>query len=184
METFIPQESIIGRSLNHIEKITVVESNEKGIMQHDIFSWNVLRDHMIKLDKNTQKSEDINKAVNEWLENTTPEQREVFADTLFEMLYSTEADSFGEISKSLSNNVLKILRTYGEITSEDKKNMMDTIKAFASSYVNVIKEKETVKFDARKEKLDEKYFKRLRKRKTKELPSSNDEQSNLDNNEA
>ena len=174
METFIPQESIIGRGLNHIEKMTVVESKEKGIMQHDIFSWNVIRDHMIRLEKNTQKSEDINKAVNEWLENTTPEQREMFADTLFEMLYSTEVDSFGEIPKSLSNNVLKILKTYGEITTEDKKNMKDTIKAFASSYLNVLKEKETIKFDAKKEKLDEKYFKRIRNRKAKELPPENE----------
>ena len=41
IKTFIPQESIIGRILEHEEDYIVVKSNQKGIMQHDIYSWEV-----------------------------------------------------------------------------------------------------------------------------------------------
>ena len=43
IETYIPQDSIIGRLLNHKEKKTIIQSIEKGILQHDIYSWQVLK---------------------------------------------------------------------------------------------------------------------------------------------
>ena len=39
VHTYIPQSSVIGRLLNHEEKYTVVQSIQKGIMQHDLYSW-------------------------------------------------------------------------------------------------------------------------------------------------
>ena len=47
IETYFPQESIIGRVLNHEEKCSVVLSNQKGIFQHDIYSWQVLGKDMV-----------------------------------------------------------------------------------------------------------------------------------------
>ena len=36
--TYIPQSSIIGRLMNHKEEYTIVESTQKGIMQHDLYT--------------------------------------------------------------------------------------------------------------------------------------------------
>ena len=41
IQTFMPQTSIIGRLLNHKEKIIILESTQTGIMQHDLYSWQV-----------------------------------------------------------------------------------------------------------------------------------------------
>ena len=46
IETYIPQDSVVGRLLNHKEKMTITLSIEKGILQHDIFSWQVLKDDL------------------------------------------------------------------------------------------------------------------------------------------
>ena len=61
IETYIPQDSIIGRILNHKEKITIILSMEKSIWQHDIYSWQVLKDDLIKVEKNTNTSENIDR---------------------------------------------------------------------------------------------------------------------------
>lgn len=175
IETYIPQDSIIGRILNHKEKITVSLSIEKGIYQHDIYSWQVLQTDMIKSEKNTQTSEDLSKTITEWLETTTSEQRKIFIDSIFELLDSTEANTFGDISKSLSSNIPKILKKYRTILPEDRKIMTEMIKMFVASYMNVIREKEATKFDNMKEhykieskkkieKFDEKHFSKFKKK--------------------
>ncbi len=39
IESFIPQDSVIGRLMEHREKFTVVKSVAKDLMEHDIYSW-------------------------------------------------------------------------------------------------------------------------------------------------
>lgn len=153
IETYIPQDSIIGRLLNHNEKITISYSLEKGIYQHDIYSWQVLKDEMIKSEKNTESSEIFNKTLDNWLETTTKEQRKIMVDSIFEVILSTKAESFVDITKSITVNLPIILKKYKEISEEDKKVIMDMLKVIFGSYINIVKETETAKLDKTKEKL-------------------------------
>ena len=170
IETYIPQDSVVGRLLNHKEKTTIALSLEKGILQHDIFSWQIFKDDLIRLEKNTENSETIDKTLTDWLEVTTAEQRKIVIDSVFEILYSTEATTFGEITKNLPTSIPKILKKYGELSKEDKEKITSMIKIIINSYRNVVKERENGKLDNLKEKykqklieLDEKYIKRIKK---------------------
>lgn len=58
IHTYLPQTSIIGRLLNHKEKCIIIKSTQKGIMQHDLYTWQVLGDEFIR-DKLTNFSEFI-----------------------------------------------------------------------------------------------------------------------------
>ena len=98
--TFIPQDSIIGRIMEHEEGYEVIESTEKGIYQHDIYSWKILRDKMVKLKNVTKSSETMSETMRVWLKDTTPEQRKIFFDSIFEIFYSTSANTFSEISST------------------------------------------------------------------------------------
>lgn len=151
IETYLPQDSVIGRIMEHKEKCEVVQSNEKGIYQHDIFSWEVLRDDLVKVEKLTNKSELINKTLTDWLENTTKEQRKVFMDAIFELFYATDANTFGDISKNLSNYIKIMYKTYRNITEKDRKNITEMLKLFAKAYFSVVKETETNKFVQKKD---------------------------------
>ena len=165
IETYIPQDSVIGRILNHKEKITISLSNEKGIFQHDIYSWQVMKDNLIQLNHNTEISENIDKTLTDWLENTTAEQRRIFVDTVFEIFYSTDANTFGDISKNLSTNISKMLKKYGEISTEDKRVITNMIKIIVTSYINIIAKKEITKLDNMKEEYINKSKDKLRKLK-------------------
>lgn len=134
IETYFPQDSIIGRIMNHEEKCSVVLSNEKGILQHDIYSWQVLGTNLIYSAKLTKSSEVMNSAVTSWLAETSNEQRKIFIDTIFELLYSTDANTFGEISKNLISSLSVIFKKYVEISKEDKKTITSIIKLFIKGY--------------------------------------------------
>ncbi len=144
VRTYIPQDSIIGRILEHEENYQVVQSIEKGIYQHDIYSWQVLGNKMIKEEKVTDSSELINETIREWLENTTPEQRKIFVDGLFELFYSTEAKTFGEIN---IKNIPTIIKTYRDISEEDRKMIIKMLKMFIKTYFINLKETELAKHE-------------------------------------
>ena len=170
IETYIPQDSVVGRLLNHKEKTTISLSIEKGILQHDIFSWQVLKDDLIKSEKNTENSETIDKTLTDWIEITTSEQRKIVIDSVFEILYSTEAITFGDITNNLPTSIPKILKKYGELSKGDKENITNMIKIIINSYRNVVKERENnkrdnlkIKYKQKLEELDKKYIKRLKK---------------------
>lgn len=132
--TYFPQDSVIGRIMNHEEKCLVALSTEKGIYQHDIYSWEVMGTDLIYSAGLTSSSEAMNKTVSNWLENTTVEQRKMFFDTLFDLFYSTEAKTFGEMSKNLTTNLPIIYKRYEEISAEDKKTATDMTILFAKTY--------------------------------------------------
>lgn len=144
VRTYIPQDSIIGRILEHQEKYQVVQSTEKGIYQHDIYSWQVLGSKMIKEEKVTDSSELINETIREWLENTTPEQRKIFFDGVFEIFYSTEAKTFGDIN---IRNIPAIIKTYRDISEEDRKIIIEMLKIFIKTYFINLKEIEMSKYE-------------------------------------
>ena len=153
ISTYIPQDSVIGRILGHEEKCKVVKSIEKGFYQHDIYSWQVLGSKIIKLDSVTESSEIMNETLQEWLKNSTPDQRRIFFDGVFEMFYSTSANTFGEFSKIWMKKLPTLFSTYREISEEDRKVIMDMLKLFAKSYFSNLKE-------ARSEKISKKFSKK------------------------
>jgi len=134
--TYIPQSSVVGRLLEHEEKHTIVESIEKGLYQHDIFSWQVLGTELVKLDEVTSDSEFINKTIRTWLKETNPEQRKIFIDTAYQIFDSTNAVTLKELTSSKMKNLNTIFKAYSNMTESDKKMMTNMIKEF----VNAVKE--------------------------------------------
>ena len=134
IHTYFPQESIIGRIMNHEEEYSIVLSTQKGILQHDIYSWEVFGTNIIYADNLTKTSEVINKTVTNWLEKTTQEQRKIFFDSVFNILYSTEANTFGQISKDITKSLPILLKSYGNESKEDKSIITEMIGLFIKTY--------------------------------------------------
>ena len=127
VHTYIPQSSIIGRLMNHKEKYTIVESVQKGIMQHDLYSWQVLGKEFVTLKKLTNESEFIDKTIKDWLENVEPEKREQVIDAVFEILNTTEAQTMKELKANWFANAKTILGTYKNIDSDTKEMVWQTV---------------------------------------------------------
>lgn len=141
VHTYIPQSSIIGRLLEHEEEYIIVKSMQKGVMQHDIYSWQVLGTEFIKEEKITNGSEMINETVRNWLKTTTPEQRESFINILYEVITTTKAKTFKEFTSSWAKNIGIILKTYKHINEKDKKIIGQMIFSFITAAKDCIKEK-------------------------------------------
>lgn len=129
VHTYIPQTSIIGRLLKHKEKATILKSTQTGIMQHDLYTWQLIGTHFIK-DELTNSSEFIDHTITNWLREVEPEQREKFIDIFFEILNTTQVETLAEFSNNKFTNAITMLKTYKNIDDESKEIMIKTLSAF------------------------------------------------------
>ncbi|MBQ9876056.1 MAG: DUF2974 domain-containing protein, partial [Campylobacter sp.] len=145
IQTYIPQDSIIGRLLNHKEKFKVVKSSQKGLLQHDIFSWQVLRSDFIYA-KSTKTSRNIDKALSAFLVTASDEELKIAIDTAFRILYASNAESFNEILSNLPTSLSNMLREYGKISSEQKKNIIKIATEIILLYIGILRKQNRAKF--------------------------------------
>ena len=118
--------------MEHKEKCEVVQSIEKGIMQHDLYSWQLLGDKFIESEL-TNSSEFIDKTLTEWLQNVSPEQRKNFVNTLFEILDATGAKSFSELSQRKFTAAKTIITKYQSLDDESKEYVNRALNMFLVS---------------------------------------------------
>lgn len=140
VHTYIPQSSIIGRLMNHREKYTVIKSTQKGIMQHDLYSWQLIGNKFMTLEEFTRGSEFIDKTIKGWLEKTEPETREQVIDVIFEILKTTEAQTMKDLTINKFQNARKILTTYKNIDNNTKEMIWQTLNALFKIAKNNISE--------------------------------------------
>ena len=56
VQTFVPQSSIVGMLLEHEEAYTIIHSTGDGFGQHNLYTWEVLRDRFVTLETVTNGS--------------------------------------------------------------------------------------------------------------------------------
>ncbi|MCI9087037.1 MAG: DUF2974 domain-containing protein [Clostridia bacterium] len=120
VHTYIPQSSIIGRLLNHQETYTVVQSTANGIMQHDLYSWQVLGSKFVSMKNVTDKSLLVDKTIKEWVKTVPAGQREQVVEALFEIINSTEATTLEELSNKKIATARILIKNYQNIDNENK----------------------------------------------------------------
>ncbi len=86
ISTLIPQSSVIGLLLEHEENYTVVKSRQHGLLQHDGLTWEVNGTSFIRLRHVTAESRRADPALNQLIHSMTLEQREEFAESLYQLL--------------------------------------------------------------------------------------------------
>ncbi len=138
VHTYIPQSSIIGRLMNHKEKYTVVESVQKGIMQHDLYSWQVLGKEFVTLKELTDGSEFVDKTIKGWLENVEPAKREQVIDVVFDILNATDAQTMKELKSNWFSNGRAIMTSYKNIDNETKDMIWQTLNVLFKMAKNII----------------------------------------------
>lgn len=126
IETIIPESSVVGIMLEHDEKFTIVKSTQKGLLQHDAFSWEVLGTKFVLAEERTKYSEISDAALKTWISEMDTEERILFVDTLFDILQSTDAKTLHDLNINKLETATALLKTIKNL-DEDKKAGMSKI---------------------------------------------------------
>lgn len=124
----IPQSSFIGLLLENQNHYEVVKSGSFWFYQHDPFSWEIKDNDFIYVDKLTNAAKYTNKTINEWLNTATKEERELFIDTLYQVIKASDAKTIYDFKKDIIQEGKNILAAINDVDDKTKKFVMQTIK--------------------------------------------------------
>ena len=134
--TFVPQSSIFGMMFEHEESYTIVKSNQKGFLQHDVYSWEIEKNSLIRLNNTTNFSVFFDHTLKEFVASLTIAQRREFTKEVFALLSLTETTTFNEMMKNPFKNTGTILKSFAGLDSKTRNMLLKTIFAFVKSAKN------------------------------------------------
>ena len=120
MRLYIPHFSVVGMLLEQEKRYTVVESDEKGLMQHSAFSWQIDRDRFVEKPALSEQSLEINRILREWLKGLGPEDRRIFSDAVYEVLGAAEKKTLTDMGESLTKSAQAVLKALRDLSTEKR----------------------------------------------------------------
>lgn len=124
VHTFVPQASLVGMLLEHDEEYRVVYSTQKGFLQHDPYSWCVVRNDWYYLQEITAASKLMDTSLKKWILGMKPEEREKLTDGIFHVLQSeTNAHTVQDLVDGGKNTITAVLRAWGDTPPETRRFM-------------------------------------------------------------
>ena len=135
IRSIVPQSSIIGMLLGHEEDYTVVKSINKGLLQHDIYSWEVENGSFSYLQELTGRSQFLNRTLKQWLAELTPEQREKLIDQLFDLFSATSAQTISDLTSDWLRNAGVVLEGVQSIDPEVRQMIHQVLALLVQSAV-------------------------------------------------
>lgn len=115
--SIVPQGSVVGMLLEHREVYSIVKSSQRGLLQHDCFSWEVMGRELVTLPSRNSESKLVDSTLSEWLTAMTDEERGTFVNALCEVLTATEAQTLSALSSD-GIKLIKSIRGLDQHTKE------------------------------------------------------------------
>lgn len=131
-----PQSSVIGMLLQHQEPYRVVKSNRIWIMQHDPFSWLVEGEDFLYVGTVRGSTKYTNEILNRWILSVDKEKRELFVDTLYQVVKATDAKSFHDLTDDWLKKAVAVVYSIKDI---DEETRWFLIKTIGSLFVLLVK---------------------------------------------
>jgi len=123
IHAYIPQSSVVGMFFEHGCEQKVVKSKSFGLLQHELYTWEVTHNDLVYVDDVTVGSRFVDKTVKEWIAGQNKEQREQFLTALYSILEESEVESLHDFEKSWFKAAGRMLKTFDSI-NENKKQLI------------------------------------------------------------
>lgn len=114
IRTYVPQSSVIGMLLEHEEPYTVIRSKSIGLLQHDLYTWDVMGKSFLPVEEITEGSQFVDATMKTWFADMTNAERGQLVDVMFALLGSGGAENVYDLLHPRN------LKTYIKTLSSDE----------------------------------------------------------------
>ena len=126
IKSFIPQASVVGMLFEHGCSQKIVKSTSTGLLQHELYSWEVTHNDLVYVEEITPGSRFVDKTVKEWIAGLNNEQREQFLNALYSILDDSEVKSLQDFETSWFKAAGRLIKTFGGIDEKKKQLIQKT----------------------------------------------------------
>lgn len=127
IESYIPKGSIIGRLLEHKENFYIIDSCQKGLSQHDGFSWSVNVDSFVSFDYIESDSDETLASIDRILLSKTKEEREAYIDLIFKVLDQMNIQSISDLTNLDIKRGINGLLSVRKMNHDERKFMWEVL---------------------------------------------------------
>lgn len=133
--SIIPNYALVGLILRHTNNYKVVLSSRKGVLAHDLLSWQVDEVEFISAELSTF-SKIMDKGMLEWVNKYDDFQRKVFTESLFNVFERANVHSLVEImdNKKLLLKLILESRSIDKITKKMLREFIWVVFEYAKDY--------------------------------------------------
>ena len=117
---YIPEESVIGMLLEHHAVPTILRSNEKGLMQHNPLSWQLIGNRLETVQYLGKAGTMFDAAFRQWIHSIPEEERHIFIDDIFDMLEASGAENLSDLPEKLIKAPKEVMEQMENFEPETK----------------------------------------------------------------
>ena len=129
IKTLLPQSSLVGILLEHEEDYTVVKSRQKGFLQHNGLTWDVVGSSFVRVKNISAESKRTDQTLKKWIECLSLEQREQFCEALYRILSSDNALTLTDLVSLKNRWILRGIQMDSDVHRVLKQTLQALIKA-------------------------------------------------------
>ncbi len=135
IETFVPEQSIVGLLMEHEEEYKVVESTEFAILQHEGFSWVIDRDTFVLVDEVNKYSKNFSITLKAWLAEMNCAERKAVVDAFFDVFVNAGINNFTEIVDMDVKTAGRMIKEVAKVPQEQRDKVMKLMKLLIEEHV-------------------------------------------------
>ncbi len=129
VRTYIPKSSIVGMLLEQKNDYKIVDSDARGLFQHNPYTWQTSDEDFSYLERTTSFSYCMSASIREWLSEMSIEKRRRMTDALFEILSAGEAKTLREIRNDY-RNIPPMVAKVKDMDAEDRNLLLKLAAQF------------------------------------------------------
>ena len=134
----IPEASVIGMLLSHQKDPLIVASTQKGILQHDAFTWEVMGPSFIEKESLTRRAAASDRSLHKWIDHMDEKQREHLIGELFSVLEATGADTISQIQEGGLKSLAAMVRQLDKLEPQSKAMVQELITGLFGSWLELL----------------------------------------------
>lgn len=123
----VPESSAFGMILERRADYRVVRSSAMSVFQHEPFTWLTEGSDFVYQEALNPSAVFFDEALDTWLRSKTPDERERFIDTIYDLFASTEANTWSEFQTKLFANTRTLLGSRKKLDAETKSFIWQTL---------------------------------------------------------
>ncbi len=136
----IPESSLIGILLSNKKEKKIIRCTVSGMQQHYPYNWEVLGDHFVEAECQSQMSLFLDETLRRWVENLNDQQRENLVKVIFDSVDATGVQTFTELNANRWVSYNTIIRALLDMDPSLQKDVLMTAQKLAAAGKEVLKE--------------------------------------------
>ena len=133
LRKLVPESSAFGMILERRKDYRVVQSSAFAVFQHNPYSWLVEDDDFVYQDEINSSAHFFDEALDTWLRSKTPDERERFIQTIYDLFVEIDAESWSEFQENIATNIASMIGASSKLDPETKRFVKSTIAGLGST---------------------------------------------------